>query len=458
MSEKQIKKNRYMYGLGTVGRDMVYSLFSMQLMFYLTDILEISVNTLYYVTVIMMVIRIFDAFNDPFMGVLVDNTKSKWGKFKPWILSGVIISGIFTVIMFTDFGLQGAQFLLMFTVIYVLWEISFTANDIAYWSMLPSLSQDQTERERIGAVARFCANVGLFTFVVGVVPITEWLGSITGSMTQAYTIFALILVLIMWVFQAFTLFGVKEQISDTKVEDTTKVSELVSIIFKNDQLLWTTVSMVLFQVGYITTTSFGLYYFTYVYGDATMYSIFAAILGVSQLGALAVYPRFSKHFTRKQLYFAATVLVVLGYAVFFVAPTNTMTFIGIAGVLLFVGQAFIQLIMLMFISDTVEYGEWKLGRRNDSVTLSLQPFINKMGSAISAGIIGYTLILSGMKEATGPADMTSEGLLIFKVAMMVLPLIFIIIGYIVYRQKYIIDEAKFDQIVTDLKERKANDS
>ena len=87
MTSTQIKKNRWMYGLGTIGRDMVYTIFSMQLMFYLTDVLEISSQTLVYVTLIMMVIRVFDAVNDPFMGVLVDNTKSRWGKFKPWILN-----------------------------------------------------------------------------------------------------------------------------------------------------------------------------------------------------------------------------------------------------------------------------------------------------------------------------------------------------------------------------------
>ncbi len=453
MTERHRKKNRYMYGMGTIGRDMVYSIFSLQLMFYLTDVLEISTETLVQVTLIMMVIRIFDAVNDPFMGVIVDNTKSRWGKFKPWILIGAVLSGIFTVIMFTNFGLEGGSFLLVFTLVYVLWEVSFTANDIAYWSMLPSLSQDPKEREKIGAVARICANIGMFSFVVGVVPITNWLAGIFGSLQIAYTVFAVAIVLIMWFFQAFTLFGVKEEVK-VSVEETTKVSELLSIIFKNDQLLWTTISLMLFQIGYITTTSFGLYFFKYVYGDENMYAVFAAILGVTQITALAIYPLFSKRFTRRQLFFGSTVLICLGYLIFFFAPTDTMLFIGLAGVLLFAGDAFIQLLMLMFISDCVEYGEWKLGRRNDSVTLSLQPFINKMGSAVAAGIVGFTLVISGMKEAEGPQDMTSEGLQIFKSAMLILPLLLIVLSYLIYRWKYRIDEAKFSEIVNDLAQKR----
>ena len=131
-----------------------------------------------------------------------------------------------------------------------------------------------------------------------------------------------------------------------------------------------------------------------------------------------------------------------------------MLFIGIAGILLFVGQAFIQVMMLMFLTDSVEYGEWKSGKRNDSVTLSLQPFINKMGGAIASGITGATVILSGMKVAETAADMTSEGLLILKVAMMVLPLICIVVSFFIYKSKYILDEEKYAQIVGELNERK----
>lgn len=184
-----------------------------------------------------------------------------------------------------------------------------------------------------------------------------------------------------------------------------------------------------------------------------MYSIFAVILGVSQIAALAVFPRVAKHFERKKLYAAATCLVLVGYVIFFFAPTNTMLFIGIAGLLLFVGQAFIQIMMLMFLADTVEYGYWKTGRRNESVTFALQPFINKMGGAVASGIVGVTVILSGMKEAQSGNDMTTQGLLMLKIAMMVLPLLCIVAGFLVYLRKYKIDKAMYEQMILDLKQR-----
>lgn len=445
-------KNRYTFGLGTIGRDMLYSLVSMYLIFYLTDIVELSNSVLWWVTAIIMGARIFDALNDPIMGVIVDNTRTRWGKFKPWITIGAIASAVITVLLFTDFGLTGMEFVPLFAILYILWGISWTANDISYWSMLPALSMDQKEREKIGAFARICANIGLFVVVAGIVPITTALGDATGSMKTAYLIFTIVIVAIMLLGQSITVFGVKEKKGVFKKEKKTTLKGMVTAIFKNDQLLYTAIAMALFMIGYVTTTGFGLYYFKYAFGDEGMYSIFAVVLGVAQITALLVFPLFSKRFDRKKLYTGATVFVFIGYILFFFSPMN-MIVIGISGLLIFLGQAFIQLLMLMFLADTVEYGQWKLGKRNESVTFALQPFINKMGGAIASGIVGATVIISGINEAKTAADVTPGGLLIMKLAMFILPLIIIITGYLIYRFKYKIDQKMFKKILSDLEER-----
>ena len=446
--------NRWTFGLGTVGRDMVYTMISMYLMFYLTDVLQLSDDVLWWVTGIIMAARVFDAFNDPFMGVIVDNTHTKYGKFKPWICIGAVLVSILTVLLFSNFGLSGSAFIIVFGIIYVLWGIAYTMNDISYWSMLPTLSQDQREREEIGSVSRICASIGLFAVVTLIVPVTEAIGGAVGSLQKGYFILSIILVVIMLAFLCFTVFGVKEPMIGNKKEEHTSVKELVRIIFKNDQLLVTALAMALFMIGYSTTTSFGLYYFKYVYGDEGMYSIFALILGVSQIFALSIFPVLGKRYPRKKLYAFSTALVVTGYLIFFFAPTNTMLFIGIAGLILFIGQAFIQVMTLMFLTDSVEYGEWKFGKRNDSVTFSLQPFINKMGGAIASGVVGAIVIVSGMSQAQSAADMTTSGIFILKIAMMVFPLICIVIGFLVYRSKYILDEEMYGKIVRELGERK----
>ena len=444
----RMNHNRYTFGLGTIGRDMLYALVSLYLMVYLTEILNLPDSTMWWMTGALLILRIFDAVNDPIMGFLVDNTRSRFGKFKPWIVIGGIIGGILTVLLFFDFGLTGTGYIIMFIIVYLLWDLTYGANDIAYWSMLPSLTLDQKEREKTGSFARICANVGLFAVVVGIMPITKALG----GDQKAWQLTAVAIVLITWAFLCFTVFGVKEDKSIHVKQEATSLKEMFRVLFKNDQLLFTAISMAFFMIGYCTTTSFGVYFFKYAYKDEGMYSIFAAILGVSQLAALAVFPIFSKRFSRKALYAFATVLVVVGYIIFFFSPMN-MLYIGAAGIFLFVGQAFIQLLMLMFLTDTVEYGQWKLGHRNESITFSIQPFINKIGGAIANGIVGVTLIISGINAAATPEDVTESGLTILKLAMLILPLFFIVVGYLIYRKKFKIDKQLFDQIITELTAR-----
>lgn len=444
-------KNRICFGLGTIGRDMFYTMVSMYLMVYITEAMGVPDSTLAIITTVLLILRIFDAFNDPIMGVIVDNTKSKYGKFKPWILFGAIGGGIFMVLLFTDLGLKGATYVLVFAICYLLWDILYGLNDIAYWSMMPALSTDQKERERIGSFARICASIGLFTAVVGIPPIAKALGDLTGSATKGWFFLALIIVAAMLGFQLITLFGVKEEKS-FKEEEKTTLKEMIFVLIKNDQLMWVGVSMALFMIGYTTTTAFGLYFFKYAYGDEGTYSIFAAVLGVSQLIALTVFPFITKIVSRKKLYAIATILVVLGYVLFFFSPMD-MLFIGAAGVFLFIGQAFMQMLMLMFLADSIEYGQWKLGKRNESVTFSVQPFINKIGGAIANGVLGYTLIISGINVAKTPEDVTSQGILIMKIAMLAIPLVVIVIGYFINLKKFKIDEKRYAEILADLKAR-----
>jgi melibiose permease/lactose/raffinose/galactose permease len=371
------------------------------------------------------------------------------------------------VMMFCDFGLAGTAYAVVFAVCYLLWDISYGLNDIAYWSMMPALTTNQKEREKIGSFARICANIGLFAVVVGIIPVTNALSIAADSyihpltkeiiptaagLKQGWFHFALITAALMIGFQIITLLGVKERKGFFKEEGNTSLADMFRAIIKNDQLLWVAVSMSLFMIGYITTTSFGLYFFKYAFGDEDMYAIFAVVLGVSQLAALAVFTQFSKRFSRRRLYSDATIFVFAGYIIFFFAPMD-MVFIGVAGVLIFVGEAFIQMLMLMFLADTIEYGQWKLGKRNESITFSLQPFINKIGSAIASGAVGFTLIISGINNADTAADVPEGGITILKLAMLIFPLITIVAGYIINLRKFKIDEERHAKILADLQER-----
>ncbi|HYP74243.1 MAG TPA: MFS transporter, partial [Microbacterium sp.] len=180
------RRNRYGFGVGTIGRDMAYTIVSLYLLFYLSDVLQVSTTAFAGVTIVMVLTRIFDAVSDPFIGVIVDNTRTRWGKFKPWILIGLVASTVLLVVMFTPNDLGDAAFIAVFAVVYLAWSVSYTVNDVGYWSMLPALSQDQKEREKIGAVARICSAIGAFTMVVAIVPVSNAIGAAIGDMRWSY--------------------------------------------------------------------------------------------------------------------------------------------------------------------------------------------------------------------------------------------------------------------------------
>lgn len=441
------RRNRWTFAVGTIGRDMVYSMMALFLIVYLTEVLDLDNATLWWINGILLGARIFDAFTDIVMGGIVDNTRTQWGQYKPWILAGVLLVGAITILLFTDLGVRGMGYVALFTVVYIAWGLAFTMNDIGYWSMLPSLTLDQRERERISSLTKVFATIGLFTTVVGIIPLTGMLGG--GA--PAWTLFAAGIVAIMLLGQVVTLVGVKE----TKVaveRQHTDLREIASVVGRNDQLLWVAASMVLFLIGYNTTTSFGVYFFKYAYRDEGMYAPFAAILGVGQLLGFVVFPFLRNRLSRKRLYTVAMGLVALGYVVFFFSPMDIVP-IGVAGMLLFVGNAFVVVLMIVFLSDCIEYGQWKLGRRNGAVTFALQPFINKVGGAVATAIVGATLILTGINEAATPDDVTAEGLLGMRLMMMAFPLALMVVSYLVYLRFYRIDEAFHARMVADLRER-----
>ena len=436
------------YGLGTLGRDMVAAMVGMFLMFYLTDVLHIGGSELVAVTVIMVVMRIFDAVNDPFMGMIVDNTKSRWGKFKPWMVVGSLLWAVTSVLMFTDLGVTGWGFVVVFTLTYIVFEIAYTINDISYWGMLPSLTRDQKEREHIGVVARICANVGLFSVVVGIVPITKWLGGIVGSEQQGWFWLAIALAVIMLLFQLLPILFTKEKVQVQTGSDGLK--GLWRAIAGNDQLLWTTLGMTIFMAGYTTTTMLGIYYFKYVFGDENQYSVFALILGVTQLVALALFPLVSRLTSRFRIHLGATVLMLLGYVVFIFAD-KSMALVAVAGVLLFTGQAAVQLLMVMFIADSAEYGQWKLGRRNEAVTFALQPFVYKLSNALATGMVGATLLIGGITEGAEIAPEAGQSAI--KFSMIMIPMFLALVSYLILRAKYKLDEKTYAGIVEELRVR-----
>ena len=445
---KQDNRNRVCFGLGTIGRDMFYTFESNAILYFLSDVLGLQIWEFAAVSALLSGLRIFDAFNDPITGLVIDNIRSPWGKFKPAILVGGILSAIFYVILFSGIG-SGWTFIGIFGLAYLLWDITFGINDIGYWTLLPAMSTDQKQREKMGTFARICANIGMYIAMIAWQPVTSALGD-----TPAVWFWCAVVITAVYLLGLlFPLIGVKERRTAPEAQESTTLKQMWRALVSNDQLLWTTLAMGLFNAGNFTTVGFALYYMKYIFGNEGMYVILVAVVGVAQLTALGIYPAVARKLNRKQLYTLATALVVAGYVLFFFAEFS-IVLIALCAVLVFVGQAFIQTLMLMFLSDTVEYGHWKLGKRNESITFSIQPLLNKLGGALSTGMVSVTLLISGIKIDGGTAEaIGAQGQFIMKIAMLAIPLALIILGYLIYRKKYIIDEEFYGKMIADLEER-----
>ena len=396
-------RSKWAYSLGGIGRDMTYTLVATFFMTYIQFAVGLSVAQFSVIGILLIAGRIWDAVNDPIMGAIIENTRSKWGKFKPWILIGAVFTAIVIIIMFNwrPVGNNGWNFVIFFGVIYLLWEIAFTMNDIAYWSMLPSLTTDAKQRNSVTTLAVVFAGVGAFVANAGISFLT--VGNAWGAI-KGYSIIAIVIAIFLVGCQCLTVFGVKQAILTTgEVEEqNVSIKKMVNVIRKNDQLLWIVLAMLLYNIGSGLFVALGYNFIYLELGyDGTLALVFVATFGVSNIGIQAFYSKLAAKFGRKKLLLYSLVFITVGYLLLLFAdiipffPINIFT-ICLFGVLVFSGQAIFYMILTVNIANTVEYNEYKTGERNEAVIFSLRPFMAKMASAIQQGVVTLVLATSGI--------------------------------------------------------------
>ena len=166
---------KFAYGIGAVGKDMVYMLSASYVLYYFQDIMGVNAIAM---GIILLIARVFDAFNDPIMGVIVAKTKTRWGKFRPWLLIGTITNTVLLVLMFSAPPTASAKGLVAYAAVtYIMWGVTYTMMDIPYWSMVPAFTESGKEREGLSALARSCAGVGSALVTIVTVMAVAALGS-----------------------------------------------------------------------------------------------------------------------------------------------------------------------------------------------------------------------------------------------------------------------------------------
>lgn len=481
------KKNLIMFPLGTVGRDMVYYLFTSCIMTFVLFTRSLTNSQFAAITAIVVAARIFDALNDPIMGNIIERTRTRWGKFKPWLVIGILSTSVVVYLAFNT-DLQGWSFVWFFGIIYFMYSITYTMHDISYWGMVPALSSDANARNQFTARATLFAGIGGTVASVLIPMFTVGDMAIGGSTTTAYGIIALIVCIIAPLFLCFTIFGVREKREYT---DAPPVSfkKIWRTITGNDQLLWISLIFLLQQIGNgFIVSGIGSTYIYFDFGyEGGLFSLFS-IVGMSVTAFLMIfYPAISRKIKRKKLMGILAVISVVGYAVMLGAglflPSNMIKFwVVVVGYMLSnFGQYGYYLIMMISIINTVEYNEHRTGERDEAIIASLRPFLTKLASALIVlitnasyivfGVTGYTNRISDFENQCARNLITeSEKIssisgvisgiepgktLALLLCMVIIPCTLMLVSYVLYKKHYKLDEDEYARICAELEARKA---
>lgn len=395
---KQFNSNKWLFSLGGIGRDMSYQLISAFLLTYVQ--FGISLELVQFTTLSLIIGvggRIWDAANDPIMGAIIEGSHLKWGKFKPWVLIGAIGSGVILILMFNVLHLfSGWTFVILMIVAYLLWESTFTMNDIGYWAMLPSLSSKEKERNQVTMLTVIFAGLGAF---IGQGLVTFFT---PGNVIKGYGTISIVIVAALIACQMMTAFGVKET-PRTEAEKKSSISlkKMWKTIKSNDQILWMSLSLICYSVGsgLLVALAYNLYYLEVGYDNKAFY--FIVIFGVCSILANALYTKLADKMGRKKLQLFSAILAILGYLGVgllgwtAILPFNIIT-LSVFGLLIFTGQTLFYMATIINMTNCVEYNEYKQGERNEAVVSTLRPFVAKFSSAIQYGIVTLVLVASGI--------------------------------------------------------------
>ena len=496
--KKQTRRNLILFPLGTVGRDMVYSLVTNFLLTFVLFTRSLTAAQLSAITAIMVGARIFDALNDPIMGNIIERTRTKWGKFKPWIVIGMFST---SAVIYAAFNtkLQGWSFVWFFGVIYFLYSITYTMGDISYWGMIPALSSDGDTRNAFTARTTLFAGIGGTAASILIPLLTTGANAIGGSTSVAYGRIALAIAFLAPAFLCFVLFGVRERREDLS-EPVPPVSfkKIWSTISGNDQLIWIAVIFLIHEIGNgVVMFGIGSTYIYFEFGyEGGLYSLFTTV-GMSVTALLMVfYPAISRKLPRKKLMGVLVKVATLGYILmismlamragehFALGMDLKFLILTVGYMLANFGQYGFYLILMISVINTVEYNEYLHGTRDEGIITSLRPFLTKLASALTVVIASATYMLAGVTKYTnqistfenaaaagqiseadklaairellgGVSRSQSVGLLL---VMTVLPYALMVLSYELYLRRYKLDEEEYDRICGELNARRESRS
>ena len=505
-------KAKLSYALGAVGKDMVYMLSASYVLYYFNDLLGVSAAAM---GVILMIARVFDAFNDPIMGVVVAKTKTRWGKFRPWLLIGTLTNAVVLYLMFSAPPALDAKGIVAYAAVaYILWGVTYTMMDIPYWSMIPAFTEGGKERENLTTLARTAAGVGSAIVTVVTMKAVHMLGGamsvsdgtlnavkgserMSGIVREAVTkavesgtegnpqelfdstmaaraleisgfrYFTIIVAVLFILFTILTCINVKEK-STTEMK-TVSVKQMFKALVQNDQAMTVTIAIVLINCAIYITSNLVIYFFKYDFGGTgwynayTLFNMFGGAIQV--LSMMVFYPVLRKKYTSLQIFYICLGMAMAGYAVLLLLAFTTMSsvfLLFIPAFFIFAANGMLTVITTVFLANTVDYGHLKNGRRDESVIFSMQTFVVKLASGVAILIASLCLQFNKLSDAAvTKADETvdfasavaSSAKVSLRMTMTIIPIIGLFVALFWFKKRFILDEKKMSEITAQLESK-----
>ncbi len=474
---KLSKKAKLSYALGAVGKDMVYMLSASYVLYYFQDLLGVNAIAM---GIILMAARVFDAFNDPIMGVVVARTRTRWGKFRPWLLIGTLTNAVVLFLMFSaPPRLDGAGLTAYAAITYIFWGVTYTMMDIPYWSMIPAFTQGGREREGLTTLARTSAGVGSAIVTVFTMMLVPMLGNLfAGASAGAKAIeivgfkwFSLLVAVLFVVFTVLTCLNVKEK--STASMETVSVGQMFKALVQNDQAMTVTVAIVLINSAIYITSNLVLYFFKYDFGGVGWYNSYTLFNtfggGIQILSMMALYPLLRNLFrlSNTKIFYICLIMAAAGYAVLLVLAFTNMTnvlLLFIPGFFIFAANGLLSILTTVFLANTVDYGELKNDRRDESVIFSMQTFVVKLASGLAAFIASICLQINKLSDAAvSEADKLVDFSLTvsagakagLRMTMTVIPIIGLVAALFWFKKRFILTDEKVAELAEEVKARHA---
>ena len=464
---------RIAYACGNLGQAAFYNAMSTYFIVYVTSCLfsgvdkALAAKLIGVITSLVVIIRIAEIFVDPLLGNLVDNTNTKWGRFRPWQFFGGLVSSVLLAVVFSGmFGLVNVNstlFIVVFVITFIVLDVFYSLRDISYWGMIPALSSDSHERSTYTALGSFTGSIGYQGITVVVIPIVTyftWMFTgVKGEGQAGWTSFGVIVALLGLITAWTVAFGTKESTSAlrAKAQKNGNPFEAFKALFQNDQLLWVALSYLLYTIANGATGGVLLFLFKFILDNPAAFSLTGIIGLVAGLVMTPLYPILNKRIPRRVLYFFGMSFLIVAYILLSISTySRSMTLVFVALVLFGIPGTFIQMTAILSLTDSIEYGQLKNGKRNEAVTLSVRPMLDKIAGAMSNGITGFIAVAAGMTGSATAKDMTSANIHTFQVYAFYVPLVLIVLSLLVFMLKVKLDEKMHAQIVDELEAKLAS--